>query len=81
MQFTMSTLDVLYISLSAGFVVLVGYLVFLIKRVSRTLDRLDPVIDNLHDTTGDIRHLKDSAKSTFFTAASTLLGLFVGRKK
>ena len=77
----MSTLDILYISLSVGFLLLVGYLVFLIKRVNKTLDRLDPVIDNLQDTTGDIRHLKDTAKSTFWEAASTLLGLFLGRKK
>lgn len=78
---TISTLDILYLSLSGGFLVLVGYLVFLIKRVNRSLEKLDPILDNLQDTTGGIRHFKDQAKSTFFSTASMLLGLVFGRKK
>jgi uncharacterized protein YoxC len=76
-----TALDFLYLSLAIGFLVLVFFVVTLINRVMRTLDSLDLVLDDVRNTTGEIRNLKEKAKSTFFSTASILLGMLYGKRR
>lgn len=78
---TIQILDVLYLSLAVGFSVLVFYLVTLVKRLIATLDRLDPILDNVRDTTDDISEVRTKVKSTLFSGASMILGMIAGKKK
>ena len=78
---TLQTLDILYLSLSVGFLILVYFLVLLIKRVHTTLDNVDVILTRFRNTTDDLEDMKNKAKGTFYTVASMILGMMFKKKK
>lgn len=59
---SISTLDLLFVSLSIGFLVLVGFLAFLIVKASQTLSSLSILLTDVEDIASDVKRAKDSTK-------------------
>lgn len=78
MQITI--IDFMYLTFAIGAIFLTTYVVIFINRIMKTLDKADMVLDDLRNTTGEIRIMKDRAKSTLFSGASALLGILFGKK-
>ncbi len=78
---TIQMIDILYLVLGIGFVVLVFYIVVLIKRVTKTLDKLDLLLENFKSTADGINDIKDKAKGTLYSVGSLLLGMVVNKKR
>lgn len=72
----MQPLDVLYFSLSIGFLILVGFVSYAMYRLSLTLDSLKVVLDDVEDITHDVQQMKNSVKGgitgTFFRIAKLI---------
>lgn len=79
MNMQMTSLDILYVSLSLGFLVLVGFLVFLIIKASKTLDSLNLLLEDVDDTASEIRQLKNTVKFGIFSGISMLTGILSGK--
>ncbi len=75
MNAQLTTLDVLYISLSLGFLVLVGFVSFTSLKLARTLDSLKLLIDDIDDAANDVKNLKNQLKAGALSATSLILGL------
>ncbi|EKD64761.1 MAG: hypothetical protein ACD_50C00309G0012 [uncultured bacterium] len=76
----MTILDILYLILALGFLVIVSSVVFLTVKISRTMDMLKLLLEDFEDTTKDIRGLKNSIKLGFLSTASILLRLIFGKR-
>ena len=70
-----SLLDLLYISLAVGFLVLVGFVVYLIINLKNTLDRVNMVLEDTRDVTKDVRGIKNMVKVSILGALSKVLRL------
>ncbi len=68
----MSALDVLYITLAAGFLILVILWAYLIVNVVRTLKVARQILHDIKDSTQDIRGLKNQLKWGILGVISTL---------
>lgn len=73
-------IDVLYAVASISLVVLTVATVKVLLKVTETLRKLDLVLDDVRNTTGEMRYLKEKAKGTFFSTASVILGLLFGKR-
>jgi uncharacterized protein YoxC len=78
---TIQMVDLLYFCLAVGFTILVVFIVMLIQQVRRTLDKVDHILENSRKITDDIISMETKVKSGLLTTASTLLGLFAGKKR
>lgn len=78
---TIQPLDFLYLSLGIGFIVLVFYIVFLIKRIHKTLDNVDILLSHFKDTTEEFENIKNKAKGTFYSIASMVLGMMFKNRR
>ena len=81
MNMQLTSLDILYLSLSIGFLILVGVISYLVFRVSRTLGNVDTLVEDVDDTAKDIRGLKNHVKGGVFGAVSPVLGLVANIKR
>lgn len=79
MNLELTSLDILYLSLSIGFLVLVIFFVFLILKLGKTLDAVRILAQDLDDTARDVNGIKNQIKGQFYGMASSLLGLFMGK--
>lgn len=75
----MTTLDLLYICLGVGFLVLVGFLSYAAYQIGKTAKESRNVIANASNITDDVRALKDSIKAGILRPVIGILRL-IARK-
>ncbi len=63
----MVPLDILYLALALGFLVIVGYASYTLLQVAKTLKEIQPILEDIRSIIEDIQGLKDSAKNSFST--------------
>lgn len=80
MNAQLTTLDILYITLSIGFAVFVGGIIFLVHRISRTLSILNVLITHIDDTARDVNVAKNHVKRGLLLTVSSVLGLLLKRR-
>ncbi len=71
----LTTQDLLNLSLSFGFLVLVGFLSYLCFNLVKTLKSVKKLVDDTENITKDVRMVKNQLKSGLAAGAVTLLGL------
>lgn len=76
----MSIQDFLFVSLSLGFLILVGFISLAAFRAAQTLRSMKFLIDNLEDTSRDINSLKNNLKFGALGIASTVIRMFLKRR-
>lgn len=79
-----STLDILYLALSLGFLILVGFLSYTLFQTAKTLREIQPLLEDIRDIADDVRQAKDGVKNGFGQAANVIQSLIenhVNRKK
>ncbi len=69
----MNSVDVLYYSLSVGFLVLVGFMCYVLWELNKDLKILRLVLNNVHDISLDASLLKNNLKLSFFKLIQTFL--------
>ena len=79
MNLELTSLDILYLSLSIGFLVLVISLIFLIMKLVKTLESIKILADDLDETARDVNGVKNKVKGGIFSMLSMMLGI-VGSK-
>jgi len=80
MRLELTSLDILYLCLGIGFLIFVSFFIFLVIKLSRTLDSLKILIEDVDDAANDIKEIKNKVKGKFFSAASLILGLLLSKK-
>ena len=77
----MSSLDTLYYSLSAGFLLLIGATTYMIYHLTETIKSTKRVVDDAESLTADIADIKDGFKLGFLglMTAFSKLKLIKGR--
>jgi uncharacterized protein YoxC len=70
----LTSLDFLYLSLAFGFLILVGFLVYLILKIAQTLDTLQMVLRDVKDVTGEARSLKNQIKGKILAIPRMFFG-------
>jgi len=58
----MNSLDILHFSLSLGFIILVGFLAYVLYYLGQALKSLNHVLENTEDITRDVNMLKNGVK-------------------
>jgi hypothetical protein len=79
----MTTQDTLNISLSIGFLVLVGFFCYAFYYLAQTLKSAKKIIDDAQDLTKDVRIVKNQLKSNLGIGLNTFMhitNLFFKRK-
>jgi uncharacterized protein YoxC len=71
----MSSLDILYYSLSLAALVVAGSFAYLAYNLVQTLKEIDLVLEDVKDTTQDIQSMKNTIK----LGVSNLAGRFLGK--
>jgi hypothetical protein len=69
----MSSQEFLYYSLGIGFLVLVGYLCYLLYHLTQAVKTLKLVIEDAEDITKDISKIKNSIKLGLFSLLSSFI--------
>lgn len=59
----MTSLDLLYVSLAVGFLILVGFVSYAAYNLSRTLKELTSILEKVDDITKDVDELKNHIKN------------------
>ena len=77
---TLQTLDILYLTLAIGFAIIVYAVFTLAKRIQKTLDHVDSILEHFRNTTEGLEDIKNKAKGTFYSVASVVLGLLFRKK-
>ncbi len=77
----MSSLDFLYYALGGGFLVLVGFLSYVLVHVVETLRSVKRMLDNVEDITNDVREVKNSMKSGAFHLGKLFLTNFASKRR
>jgi CHASE3 domain sensor protein len=71
----MTTQDFLYISLSLGFLCLVGFSCYMLYHLTQTIKSAKRVVDNTEDITSDVMNAKNQLKSGVLSGVSSLINL------
>jgi hypothetical protein len=74
----MTSQDLLNISLSLGFLILVGFLCWGVINLVDTLKSVKRLVDNTEDITKDVRMVKNQLKSGVLTGIGTALNILNG---
>lgn len=72
----MDGLDIFYLSLSIGFIVLVGTVSYAAFQLVQTLRSIKILVEDIDDTAKDVRIAKEATKLNIFRIVSMVLGLF-----
>ncbi|GEM_PF-4718161 len=73
----MTAIDVFFYAFSIGFVILVIVISFTSYHIIKTLQGIKVVIEDVRDTTRDVRTVKNTVKLGVFQIASMALRLFM----
>lgn len=71
----MTPLEILYLALAGGFLILVFIIALVLFQLFRTLKAAQMVIEDLRDTTFDLRRLKDFSLLTILGIIRTIFRL------
>lgn len=77
----LTIVEVFYFVLSVAAVIFVGSIVYLVTKVRRTLDQLNVLIAHIDDTARDVNAAKDQMKRGLFKTVSSILGLFLRKRR
>lgn len=77
---TFTTQDLLYIALSVGFLVLVGFLSYAAYHLAQALQSLKLVLDQTEDITRDVQKVKNQLKHGVISAVTAVLGMFLKKE-
>lgn len=76
----MSPLEILYYTLTIGFVVLVIFISYAFYEFSKTLRSARDLIENVDDITRDVSNVKNTFKSGILGVAAMVLNTFLRRR-
>ena len=79
MVLQLTSLDILYLSLALGFLVLVTALVVLISNAIKTLRSIKLLVDEVEETVTEANRIKERVKMGVGGLISGLIGLFTKR--
>lgn len=77
----LTSLDILYLSLSLGFLVLVWFLSYTLLQVAKTMKELHPLLEDIRDIAEDIRSAKDGVKNGFNQVANIVSSIIESKTK
>lgn len=73
----MSSIDFQHYALGIGFLILVGFLSYLLYHTTQTIKTLKQILDETEDITADVSKLKNSIKYGLFS----LLNSFIKKRR